>query len=155
MSRPPSTDGGRPVSVHLRLSAQEAAKVDAVRKSLSRPDWFRSHIPATVSTERVNAAAPAKINDRPEPAFKEPALAEADTREVAPTRNRGDAWGGGSPTDPPDFGAQPESTPAPTPVSAGVHRHKRGAQRTIEYVKGQAVRHYYCTEPGCMEDLVT
>lgn len=57
MGRPASTDGGRPVSIHLRLSAKEAAKVDAARGPLSRADFLRAMLDGTTLPRPVHVTA--------------------------------------------------------------------------------------------------
>lgn len=44
MSRPVSTDGGRPVIVSVRLSTSETEALDSLRGGLSRSQWFRRQI---------------------------------------------------------------------------------------------------------------
>lgn len=64
MGRPVSTDGGRPVSVHVRLSDEEAAALDRARGGLTRVQYLRSLIaPIHVDMGGVDPSRPLGVHD--------------------------------------------------------------------------------------------
>lgn len=62
MGRPVSTDGGRPVSVHVRLSAAEVKRLDAERGGMSRADFLRAPL-RPITTHPIDASRAGGVHD--------------------------------------------------------------------------------------------